>query len=104
MKLQKIDQKQIFVFTALVAICSMQVALAGTGGNAEFGTVYTTLQGWFQGTLGKIIALSSMGVGMAIGVVKQSIMAVVSGIGSGLGIYYGPNVIESLVVSALQVV
>ena len=100
---QNLNNKQLFVLAAVLALCCTQ-AYAGTGGNAEFGPVYTMLQGWFQGTLGKIIALSSMGVGLAWGVVKQSIMAVVTGIGSGLGIYYGPTVIDNLVVAALPVI
>jgi conjugal transfer pilus assembly protein TraA len=79
-------------------------AMAGTGGNAEFGPVYTMLEGWFQGTLGKIVALSAMGVGLAWGVVKQSIMAVVLGVGSGLSVYYGPTIVDNLVVAAMQVV
>lgn len=98
----KLTNKQIFTFAMCMAFCG--AAAAGTGGNAEFGPVYTMLQGWFQGTLGKIIALSSMGVGLAWGVVKQSIMAVVTGIGSGLGIYYGPTVIDNLVVAAIPFV
>lgn len=97
-----LSTKQLFVLVMSLTVCAS--AMAGTGGNAEFGPVYTMLQGWFQGTLGKIIALSSMGVGLAWGVVKQSIMAVVTGIGSGLGIYYGPTVIDNLVVSALPYV
>jgi len=100
---QKLNHKQLFVLATVLTLCCSQV-YAGTGGNAEFGPVYTMLQGWFQGTLGKIIALSSMGVGLAWGVVKQSIMAVVTGIGSGLGIYYGPTVIDNLVVAALPII
>lgn len=95
-------KKELIVAVGLLAISG--AAFAGTGGNAEFGPVYTMLQGWFQGTLGKIIALSAMGVGLAWGVVKQSIMAVVTGIGSGLGVYYGPTIVENVVVAALPII
>ncbi len=97
-----LNAKQLVVLA--LTLCACGAAVAGTGGNAEFGPVYTMIQGWFQGTLGKIIALSAMGVGLAWGVVKQSIMAVVTGIGSGLGVYYGPTVIDNLVVATLPLI
>lgn len=98
----QLDAKKLILLAMAFSLCG--AAYAGTGGNAEFGPVYTMIQGWFQGTLGKIIALSAMGVGLAWGVVKQSIMAVVTGIGSGLGVYYGPTVIDNLVVAAIPLV
>ncbi len=94
--------KYLVVVLAAFSFCG--VAYAGTGGNAEFGPVYTMVQGWFQGTLGKIVALTSMGVGLTLGVVKQNIMGFVTGIGTGLGVYYGPTVIDNLVVAALPFV
>ena len=91
----------VFMGIALSMLLVSSTAFAGTAGTAEFGTVYTTLEGWFQGTLGKIIAISSMGVGLGMGVVRQSMMAVVLGVATGLGIYYGPTIIDSIVVATL---
>ena len=46
-------------------------AMAGTGGS-EFDQVYDTLIDWMQGTLGRIIAITMLFVGIAYGVVRQS--------------------------------
>lgn len=75
-------------------------ATAGTGGT-EFDTIYQTLLGWFQGTLGKIIALAAMGVGLAIGIVRQSVISVVVGIAMGMALYYGPTVLDGIVAAGL---
>lgn len=71
-------------------------ALAGTTGNQQFGGLATQLVGWSQGALGIIIAVSALLVGLSIGVVKQSMMAVVTGIGIAIALYYGPSVISSM--------
>ena len=76
-------------------------AYAGTGGTSEFGTVYGMIQGWFTGTLGKIIAVSALGVGLGIGVLRQSIMAVVGGIAMAVSLYYGPTVVDSIIVAGI---
>lgn len=86
--------------SALAAAAVMSTdAMAGTGGT-EFDDIYTLLVGWTQGTLGKIIALGMFMVGLSAGIINQSIVAVVVGIGGALALYYGPTVISG-VVSAL---
>ena len=83
------------VATAALALSATD-AMAGTGGT-EFDDIYTLLVGWTQGTLGKIIALGMFMVGLAAGIVNQSIVAVVIGIGGALALYYGPTVINGVV-------
>lgn len=89
------------VLTFLVVGLTSGAAMAGTGGSAEFGTIYTMLDGWMTGVLGKVIALTSLGVGLTIGVIRQSIMAVVTGVSMGIASYYGPDVINSIVSATL---
>jgi conjugal transfer pilus assembly protein TraA len=91
------------VALALVGLAAaFNMAAAGTGG-VEFDAVYTTIQGWFQGTLGKIIAVTALGVGLSIGIIRQSIMAVVIGVAMALALYYGPTVIDGLITATLPV-
>lgn len=97
-------RKLLSVKTALLVAAVSSVALApeamaGTGGT-EFDDIYTLLVGWTQGTLGKIIALGMFMVGLSAGIVNQSIVSVVIGIGGALALYYSPTVISG-VVSAL---
>lgn len=88
----------INVVPILLVILSAGSALAGTGGT-EFQEVYDMIIGWTQGTLGKTIAVGTFLVGMGVGVVRQSLMPVVLGIGSGLALYYTPSIVENIVVA-----
>lgn len=69
--------------------------IAGQGGD-EFSAVYDTLVDWSQGTLGRIIAIAMILVGLVAGVVRQSIMAVVIGVAGGMALYNAPTVIEAI--------
>ena len=71
-------------------------ALAGTTG-AEFQNIYNMVVEWTSGYLGKTIALGAFLAGMGIGIVRQSMMAVVSGIGAGLAVAYMPEVMNGIV-------
>jgi conjugal transfer pilus assembly protein TraA len=80
------------VFAAVAAAS----VYAGTGGSTEFGALSSQLVGWAQGQLGIVIAVAALLVGLAIGVVKQSLMSVVTGFGIAIALYYGPEVIQSI--------
>lgn len=95
----KLSGKVISGIVVASGIILPGLVFAGTGGTAEFGQIYTTVQGWLQGTLGKVIALSALGVGLGMGVVRQSIMAVVLGVAMGLATYYGPQILDNVVVA-----
>ena len=100
MKLFKMN-KAILTTLALVSIVAMAPnVMAGTGGS-EFNDIYTLLIGWSQGTLGKIISLGMFLVGLAAGIVNQSIVSVVVGLGGALAVYYGPTVINNVVTALI---
>lgn len=96
-----LNKKALLTSAALagVALASNE-AMAGTAGT-EFDDIYTLLVGWTQGTLGKIIALGMFMVGLAAGIVNQSIIAVVIGIGGALALYYAPTVIDGVVAALI---
>lgn len=80
------------------------VAGAGTlGGSAEFGTVYTTITGWVDGDIGGIIAILMFVVGLGMGIMKQSLGAIVMGLGGALTAAYGVDVIEGIFGAAVPV-
>ncbi len=85
-----------FVATLMLHAVMIPEAVAGTGGT-EFDAIYTLLVGWTQGTLGKIIALTMFLVGLSGGIIRQSIAAVVVGVGGALALFYGPTVIGGVV-------
>ncbi len=73
---------------------------AGTGGS-EFQEIYSTLIDWTQGYLGKAMAAGIFLTGMAIGIVRQSLMAIVMGIGGGMAVNYTPSIIDAVVTALI---
>ena len=71
-------------------------AMAGTTGS-EFQSIYNMIVDWTSGYLGKTIALGAFLAGMGIGIVRQSLMSVVSGIGAGLAVAYMPQIMNNIV-------
>ncbi len=101
--------KKFLLFLVLGMVLVLpQVALAGStgstggtsGGGQEFATIYNLIKEWMEGTLGTILALAAFTVGLGMGVVRQSIMAVVLGIAMAITAHYGPDVIENVSVGA----
>ena len=68
---------------------------SGSGGT-DFADIVTTLTDWSTGTLGKTIALGMFIVGLAAGIVDQSIIAVVVGVSGALALSYGPAVLATI--------
>ncbi len=91
-------QLSFFVVATLVATAAM----AGSGGT-EFDTALTTVVDWFEGALGKLIAVTTLGVGLAMGIMRQSVMSVVVGASMALALNYGPGIIQGLVTANLPV-
>ena len=87
----------IFLAAALMA---MGMDVMATSGNVQFASLESTIVGWAQGSLGVVIAVSALLVGLAIGIAKQSLMAVVSGLGIAIALYYGPTVIMAIMGAA----
>ena len=92
-------------------IAGPDAALAGTGGGdgsstgdegEEFADVWGRLVGWTQGTLGRIISLTLILVGAAMGVVRQSLITFVVGIAMGLGLYNAPTIIDAVMGATLE--
>jgi len=89
---------------ALVTLAALLItadSFAGTGGSTEFGDIYTMLTGWLQGTLGRIMAVTFVAVGLVGGVMRGSIMGFVVGIAAGLGVYTAPTVIDAIVTAVI---
>lgn len=85
--------------SAVFAIMATE-AYAGTG-TGTFDSVWQTLTDWSQGTLGRIIALSMIFVGVVAGITRQSIMSFAVGLGAGVGLYNAPDIVESIMQATL---
>lgn len=98
--MRKLFSPRVSALALLGGLALGAAAIAGTGGNASFGGLAQQMIGWSQGSLGIIIAVAALLVGLSIGVVKQSMMAVVTGLGIAIALYYGPTVISSMLSAA----
>ena len=74
-------------------------ALAATQG-AEFNGVYDLVKAWSTGGLGKVISLAFLLVGLAIGVLRGSILAAVSTLSAAVALLLGPSSIDALFTTA----
>lgn len=97
MKLKNAAQK--FALPAVVALVAVGSASAGT--DTTFDTIYNTVKAWAEGSLGKLLAVSAFIIGMGIGLVRQSVMAIVLGLAFALIMFYGPAIMESIVTAAV---
>lgn len=101
MLLNNSSLKKNLIFGALLA-ASAALVIAGDGGQ-EFEAVYEMIEGWATGTLGKIIALAALIVGIGFGLVCQSVIAAVIGISMALVLNFGPSVISNILTATGEV-
>lgn len=87
----------------LLALPALALA-GGTGGGDEFSEIYEWVKGIVQGTLGRLIALVMIIVGVAAGVARGSIFAFVIGLAAAIGFYFTPDIIEQVMGASLTVV
>lgn len=106
MKNASFNYKRLLANLALIAflmlpIVAMAGAAAGGGEADEFAEIYEWVKTLCQGTLGKLIALVMIIVGIAMGVARGSIFSFVTGIAAAIGFYFVPNIIESVMGASL---
>jgi conjugal transfer pilus assembly protein TraA len=75
--------------------------MAGTGGD-QFEEIWITISDLMQGTLGRILIGLMVLAGIGAGVLRQTLMPFITGVGGGIGLYAAPNVIESLMTATLS--
>ena len=67
-----------------------------TNRGAEFNAVYSLVRDWATGGLGKVISLAFLLVGLAIGVLRGSVIATVSCLSACVALVLGPSIIDAL--------
>ena len=92
----QIKKSHIACGLIIATVAGLALAGQGTGGGDEFDDVWTTLTEWTQGTLGRIIAIAMVLVGVVAGVTRNSIMGFVVGVAAGMGLYNAPRVIDEI--------
>lgn len=87
---------------AALALLLPDLASAGTGGTA-FDPIWSTISEWATGALGKVLAGAMIVVGIAMGVVRQSLIAFASGVAGALGLSQAPTIIDGIITATLPI-
>ncbi|MGM8936764.1 TraA family conjugative transfer protein [Pseudomonas neustonica] len=93
-------KSQLNTLVVFVCMLAASTAFAGTGGDT-FDGVWITLTDWMQGTLGRILIGLMVLAGIGAGVLRQSLMPFITGVGGGVGLYAAPDVIESIMTATI---
>lgn len=82
-------------FVAVEAL-AYTVGTATTGANAQFDTFLAVVIEWLEGPLGTLLAVIALGIGLGLGVMQQSVMAVVIGLFFAAIVNYGPSILQGV--------
>lgn len=93
-----IDNKNLFLL-GLTLLLSVGMATAGT--DTTFNSIVTTIRNWTEGSLGDMFALGTLAVGLAIAIVKQSLMPVVVAASIAIAANWGPGVLVGISTAVL---
>lgn len=81
---------------ALVGVIALTAIGAMAGSDTTFSAASTFLNTSLTGSLGKTFALGALAVGLGVGIVKQSVMAVAIGVGMALVSSIGPGILTGM--------
>ena len=100
---------QVMTATAIIAgamlLPDMAMAAtnaAGVAVTSPVDSVYTTLVNWTKSGIGRIIALLIIVVGISAGIIKQSLFALVIGVGAGLALNNADTVVSAMLPASLN--
>jgi conjugal transfer pilus assembly protein TraA len=97
------SDKQLVMTVGLSFVAALAVAAvaAHAGTDTTFAAAQTTLSSWITGSLGRMIALASLGVGLVTAIVMKSLMPVAVSVGIGLTASIAVSVITGMVTATI---
>ena len=93
-------KKFLLAAVAMVAAGSAMAGTGATGNAADFQSALTMLTDWSTGTLGAVISVAVVLVGLGIGILRQSVIAVVAGIAAAIVLSQGPTILTAMFTTA----
>jgi len=87
--------KKIGVAASVLALGGT-AAFAGTAAT-EFDAAVTLMTNWLEGSLGLVLSLAFFGIGLFMGLMRQSLMAAAVAIGCAFAVQLGPTILGSIV-------
>lgn len=95
-KVKRLSKKAAPVACATGVGAAVVAAKAHAGTDTTFDTLTTTIQGWGEGSLGKLMAIGTLLVGGGMAIMTQSLKTAISAVGVALALSYGPGVLSGL--------
>lgn len=91
-------EKQFYLFALLSFVV---LAVFAIGADTTFSAASTQVQNWTQGTYGLLVAFGVLATGLAMTIVKHSLMWLVMAVGVALAATLGPGIIASMFTATL---
>lgn len=79
---------------------SYDAAYSATDETADMNVLLGKIVSWVDGPLGSIMAVAALAVGLGLGIIQQSIIAAVIGVGFAAVVNYGPAIVQGIAGSA----
>lgn len=95
------SKERLALFAGLIVLSLMMLAMAHAGTDATFDAWVDNMDSWLKGSLGKGISIGFVVIGIIAGMMRQSLMAFVVGVGAALGLNYTPSVIDAMFTAIL---
>lgn len=92
---------KMFMVLLLASLAIFAVASATAGADATFLAPITTMTGWITGSLGRMIAVSSLIIGVISAMVMKSLMPLTISVGISIAASVGPGVLTGIVTATL---
>lgn len=84
----------MFAVRILPLILAAGSAFAGT--DATFQAILTVLTDWMEGTLGTLMAVAALAIGLGVGIARATAVPAVVGLVVALFATYGPGVVAGI--------
>ena len=95
------ERNVLVTFTLLAVVAFMATNNLHAGADVTFTNPTTLLTNWIGGSYGKMAGLGALGVGLAIAIVKQSLMFVAGAVGVAIVASQGPGIINAIVTATM---
>jgi conjugal transfer pilus assembly protein TraA len=91
--------KKILAAVVLPLLLLAGSAFAGT--DATFSSIVTVLTDWMEGTLGTLMAIAALAIGLGIGIARATAVPAVVGLAVALFATYGPGVVAGIATAVI---
>ena len=81
---------------AILCMCMIAGPATAATTGSEFQAMAEMVIGWIEGWLGVLLSIAALGLGVAIGLAKQTLIPAIVGIGFALTCVMGPGIIQGV--------